>query len=103
MSKSRTNADNALADIVAVTASTGITGGGTSGSVTITNDMATAIDAKGDLVVGTGADTYSRLAVGTNNYVLTADSTQATGVKWAALVVTAVDSDQAILANQIFG
>jgi hypothetical protein len=70
-------------DITSVTAGTGISGGGTSGDVTITNSMATAIDAKGDLIIGTGADAFSRLAVGTNNYVLTADSTQATGVKWA--------------------
>ena len=71
-------------DIEGVTAGVGISGGGTSGTVTVTNSMATAIDAKGDLVVGTGADTFSRLAVGTNNYVLTADSAEATGLKWAA-------------------
>jgi hypothetical protein len=47
--------------------------------------MATAIDAKGDLVAGTGADAFSRLAVGANDTVLTADSAQATGLKWAAL------------------
>ncbi len=41
-------------------------------------------DAKGDLPVGTAADTSARLAVGTNGQVLTADSTTATGVKWAA-------------------
>lgn len=70
-------------DITGVTAGTGISGGGTGGDVTITNTMATAIDAKGDLVVGTGADTFSRLAVGANDTVLTADSTTATGVKWA--------------------
>ena len=75
---------NDVGDITAVTAGTGISGGGTSGAVTVTNSMATAIDAKGDLVVGTGADTFSRLAVGTNNHVLTADSTAATGMKWAA-------------------
>jgi hypothetical protein len=46
--------------------------------------MATAIDAKGDLIAGTGADTFSRLAVGTNGHVLTADSAEATGLKWAA-------------------
>jgi len=77
-------ASGAAGDIEGVTAGTGISGGGTSGTVTITNSMATAIDAKGDLVVGTGADTFSRLAVGTNDYVLTADSTEATGMKWAA-------------------
>jgi hypothetical protein len=76
-------ASGAAGDIEGVTAGTGISGGGTSGTVTITNSMATAIDAKGDLVVGTGADTFSRLAVGTNAYVLTADSAEATGIKWA--------------------
>lgn len=40
-------------------------------------------DAKGDLAVGTGANTASRLAIGTNGQVLTADSAEATGVKWA--------------------
>jgi hypothetical protein len=70
-------------DITGVTAGTGISGGGTSGTVTVTNSMATAIDAKGDLVPGTGADTFARLPVGTNGQVLTADSAEATGLKWA--------------------
>jgi hypothetical protein len=75
---------NDQGDITAVTAGTGISGGGTSGAVTITNSMATAIDAKGDLVVGTGADAFSRLAVGaTNGMVLTVDSAEATGLKYA--------------------
>jgi hypothetical protein len=74
----------ATGDIEGVTAGTGISGGGTSGTVTITNSMATEIDAKGDLVVGTGADTFARLAVGTDGYTLVADSVEATGLKWAA-------------------
>ena len=77
-------ASGATGDIEGVTAGTGISGGGTSGTVTVTNSMATAIDAKGDLIVGTGADTFSRLAVGTNTYTLVADSSEATGLKWAA-------------------
>ncbi len=49
-------------------------------------------DAKGDIVAGTAADTASRLAVGANDTVLTADSTQATGLKWAtASTVAALD------------
>ena len=42
------------------------------------------VDAKGDLIVATSADAVSRLAVGTNDYVLTAASGEATGVKWAS-------------------
>jgi hypothetical protein len=78
-------ASGATGDIEGVTAGIGISGGGTSGTVTVTNSMATAIDAKGDLIGGTGADTFSRLAVGANDTVLTADSAQATGLKWAAV------------------
>ena len=75
--------------------------GGTSGQVLsknsntdmdftwVTSDDANAIqntivDAKGDLIAATAADTPARLAVGTNGQVLTADSTAATGLKWAA-------------------
>lgn len=51
-----------------------------------TNAIQNAIvDAKGDLIGATAADTPARLAVGTNGHVLTADSTEATGLKWSAL------------------
>lgn len=46
-----------------------------------------SITAKGDLVVGTAPNTISRLAVGANNFVLTADSSTATGIKWSAITV----------------
>ena len=70
-------------DITGVTAGTGISGGGTSGDVTITNSMATAMTTKGDLVPATGSAAFARLGVGSNNQVLTADSTASTGMKWA--------------------
>ena len=42
------------------------------------------VDAKGDLLTATADNTPARLAVGTNGHVLTADSGEATGIKWAA-------------------
>jgi len=44
----------------------------------------TIVDAKGDIIAASAADAVSRLAVGANDTVLTADSTTATGLKWAA-------------------
>lgn len=50
-----------------------------------TNAIQNAIvDAKGDLIGATAADTPARLAVGANGTVLTADSAEATGLKWAS-------------------
>jgi hypothetical protein len=115
---------NDIGDITAVNVTSPVTGGGSSGAVTIgvsaastsasgvvqlsdststtssvlastptatkaAYDLAdgaiakTIIDAKGDLVAATAADTPARLAVGTNGQVLTADSTAATGLAWA--------------------
>ena len=118
-------ASGATGDIEGVTVTSPLTGGGTSGTVTVgilsgttsnlgavqlsdstsststtlaatanavktTYDLANGaiaksiVDAKGDLVAATAADTVSRLAVGANGTVLTADSAEATGLKWVA-------------------
>ena len=86
---SNTNMDftwitNDVGDITAVTAGTGISGGGTSGAVTITNSMATEIAAKGDLIVGTGSQTFDNLTAGANGRALVADSTASTGLAYSA-------------------
>jgi hypothetical protein len=49
---------------------------------------ATLIDAKGDLIAGSGANAADNLAVGANGTVLTADSAQSLGVKWASAFPT---------------
>jgi len=75
---------NDVGDITAVTAGTGISGGGTSGAVTITNSMATEIAASGDIIVGTGSGTFDNLPIGTTGQILTADTTVSPyKVKWA--------------------
>jgi hypothetical protein len=44
----------------------------------------TLFNAKGDLLVGSAADTASVLTAGANNTVLVADSAQTSGLKWSA-------------------
>ena len=78
--------NNDQGDITEVQAGTGISvASGTGPIPVVTNTVATAYDAKADLIVGTGADTFARLAVGTNGHTLVADSSVSpTGLKWAA-------------------
>jgi hypothetical protein len=115
---------NDQGDITGITATSPLTGGGTSGAITVgiqdastsqkgsvqlsdststtssvlaatptavksAYDLANGAVAKstyttkGDIVAATAASTISRLGVGTNGQILTADSTAATGIKWA--------------------
>ena len=133
MTKARTLADNFAADINQVDASAPLTGGGTSGTVTVGIQDATTsqkgavqledstaststtkaatpnsvksaydladgaiakslVDAKGDLLAASADNTLSRLAVGANDTVLTADSSTSTGLKWAAAAGTAFET-----------
>jgi hypothetical protein len=66
-----------------VTGTVAIANGGTGQTTqTAAFDALSPTTTKGDLIVSDGTDNV-RQAVGANNYVLTADSTQATGIKWA--------------------
>lgn len=70
-------------------------------------------DAKGDLVVGSGANTAAKFVLGTNNQVLMVDTSATYGIKWAslssvyqpldatltALAAVTVSSDQLIYAT----
>jgi hypothetical protein len=74
-------------------------------------DPLTILDAKGDLISATAADTPARLAVGANGTILTADSAETTGLKWAApasagkvlQVVTGTYSTQTVVAATSYG
>jgi hypothetical protein len=57
--------------------------GETSGSGDVATDA--IWDAKGDLAVGTGANTAQKLTAGTNDYLLVAASGETTGLKWQRL------------------
>ena len=56
----------------------------------------TVIDAAGDLLVGTASDTLGRIAIGTNEFLLTSNGTTAVWSKFNE------SDDQVILASQVF-
>jgi hypothetical protein len=69
-------------------------------------DLATAIpnttiDAKGDLLVGTAADTVGKLSVGTDGYFLKADSATATGLAWAQVDLSSYATTSTVQDNLV--
>jgi hypothetical protein len=91
-----------------------------------TANIIPTVNAKGDLIVATADNAISRLGIGTNGHLLTADSEETLGVKWAAAPVSlptqsgntgrylttngssaswsqAWEDDQVVLAGQVFG
>lgn len=68
---------------------------GVTGSLIGTSDYT----AKGDILIGTTGSAKTALAVGTNNYVLTADSAQTAGVKWAAIPAATPRIGQVVTAS----
>ena len=66
------------------------------------NELVSKLTTKGDLLVTSGS-ALNRLAVGTNGYVLTADSTATNGLTWAvAASPVSFDDDQNIIATSVF-
>ncbi len=56
----------------------------------VEGSLINVVEAKGDLLAGTAAGAVDNVAVGTNGYVLVADSTEATGVKWGQIALTGI-------------
>lgn len=79
--------DDSAGSVDWLTAGSGLSISGTTITVTATGSVAadTIWDAKGDLAVGTGADTAAKLSVGSNDQVLIADSSQSTGQRWGGI------------------
>jgi len=59
--------------------------------------LLTAIDAKGDLLVGTADNTVSKLTAGTDGYVLSANSSTATGLQWTQVSSNPLTSNAAAI------
>ncbi len=76
------------------TGTVGVAQGGT-GQTTVASAFSalSPVTTKGDLIIGNGVNSSTRLPVGvTNGFVLTTDSTQATGIKWSSIASSLTDA-----------
>jgi Major tropism determinant N-terminal domain len=91
----------ATGTITSVTGGSGLSGSASAGSAVLTLDTTTSagaiaraiVDNKGDLVTATADNVPASLSVGSNGYVLTANSATATGLEWALPPVTLTGSE----------
>ena len=67
------------------------------------NTKPKVIDAKGDLIAGTGADAADRLAVGSNGDTLLADSSQSTGLRWGNNLGFTAGKNKIIMGTLVSG
>jgi hypothetical protein len=79
----------------------GIANGGT-GQTTASGafNALSPITTTGDLIIGNGTNSATRLGIGTNGYVLTSNGTTAT---WAAAASSGATKQQAVMYSLIFG
>jgi hypothetical protein len=68
----------------AASATAAATSAASAAAAVTTAIQASTVTTKGDLIAGTGAGTVARLGAGTNGFILSADSAQATGLSWIA-------------------
>jgi hypothetical protein len=68
---------------------------------TAVDQVLNAIDAKGDLLVGTANNTLDNLTVGTNGQILVANSSTSTGLEWQT--PTYASTGKAIAMSIVFG
>jgi len=66
--------------------------------VTGTAIVQSIVDAKGDIIAGTADNTVARVGVGTNGFVLTADSSASSGLSWQLAAAGATGGG----TNQVF-
>jgi hypothetical protein len=93
-------ASNTLTGVATLTGTQTLTNKTLTSPVLTTPSIST-IDAKGDLLAGTADNTIARRSVGTNGQVLTADSAESTGMKWATPAASA--SGLTLIKSQTIG